>query len=253
MLKKEGGISKNIDFCCIYKMNDAILIMMSISAFLVIYWVIIGQWKYNKMMKHPDHMRAVLFDLDGVLVDSLEAWFNVFNKTRENYKFPKVTKEKFIEEIWGCSFETAARDYLGDMNVEELKKYYFSHFDEFMNDTKIMPGVKGMLDEIRKKELKMAVVTNTNRNIVMKMLEVNGLTKYFDVIVAGDDVEEGKPEPYSILQACKQLIIKPSEGLFVGDTDNDKLAAKAASMTFVGFKIKGDYKINEPDELLMLL
>lgn len=234
-------------------MNDIILLMLSITTVLVIYWAIAGQWRYNKMMKQPQNVQAVLFDLDGVLIDSEEAWFNVFNKTRQRYKMPKVARDEFHNNIWGISFENAAGKYLKSADVAKLREYYFSQVKEFLSKTSIIYAADEALAGLKKRQFKTAIVSNTNHKIVEEMLAHHSLAKYFDAVVGGDDVKKGKPEPDSILEACRQLDVQPQNAVMVGDTVNDSEASKAAGTVFVGYKISGDYKINNLTELLMLV
>ncbi len=235
-------------------MQDIILIMMSISAFLVVYWVIIGQWKYNKMLRHPENISCILFDLDGVIIDSFDAWFKLFNKARKHFRLPVVTKKEFRDKAWGGSVENNANKFFKGKDAEEMSKFYFSQFDNFKKDTKLVRGVKETLKELNNMGFKLAVVSNTPKEIVVDILRYHKILEYFKVVVGGDDVEEGKPEPYSILQACKRLIIKPNHGLFVGDTDTDKLASKRAGMLFVGYGgVRGDFNIHNFEDIILLL
>jgi len=239
-------------------MNDFLLIILSATAVLSIYWIVAGQWKHNKMMRQhtanskPSKVKAVIFDLDGVIIDSFSAWFKVFNSTRKNYKLPEITKKEFLEKIWGGSIERDIKTYFKGKTVEEIGKHYFAHFDNFKKDTTLNPNVRETLKKLKDKNIKLGIVTNTYKKPVLEILEYHKIKDLFDVVLGGDDVENGKPAPDSIFEACKGLKIKPEEAVLVGDTMNDAGAAKNANMFFIGYNINGDLKISDFKDLLDL-
>lgn len=234
-------------------MNSFLLILLSLTAILCVYWLILGQWRYNKMMKPQKKLKAILFDLDGVIIDSYNAWFKIFNKTRKHYKLDEVSEQEFKQKIWGISFEKAAKDYFKNAELKEIRKFYFSHIQEFKSNTKLNENVKETLEKIKQKGIKTAIVSNTNKRSVSEVIKYHKINNYFDVILGGDSVEHGKPAPDSLLEACKQLEVSPSESIMVGDTFNDKGAAKNANIFFIGYNIDGDFKISDFKDLLGLI
>ena len=240
-------------------MNDFLLIILSATAVLSIYWIIAGQWKHNKMMRQhtanskPSKAKAIIFDLDGVIIDSLEAWFKVFNETREHYKLPKISKKEFIGSVWGSPMEKDVERYFKGKTIEQISKYYFSNFTNFKEDTRLNPDVKETLEKLKGKKLKLGIVSNSFKKQVSGILEHHKIEHLFDVVLGGDDVENGKPAPDSIFEACKRLKIKPEEAVFVGDTMNDAGASKNAGMFFIGYHTNGDLKISDFKDLLELV
>ena len=84
-------------------MTIVITAMIVGTAFLALYWVFYGQRRHNEMFtpKRKTELKAVLFDLDGVIIDSFEAWFHVFNQVREDLKLKEISKEEFRNKVWG--------------------------------------------------------------------------------------------------------------------------------------------------------
>ncbi len=235
-------------------MNDILLFVLSITAILAIYWVVVGQWTYNKMMRHhkPNKLKAVIFDLDGVIIDSLDAWLNVFNNTRQHYKLQKITKKEFMEKVWGGSIKKDAMQYFKGKTVEEISKHYYSNMGKFKADTKLNPDVKETLEKLKKKNIKLGIVTNSYKKPTSEILEHHKIKSLFNAIIGGNEVDQGKPQPDSLLEACKRLNIEPREAVLVGDTINDKGAAKNAGMFFIGYKMNGDLKIGDFSDLAEL-
>lgn len=240
-------------------MNDFLLIIISLTVILSIYWIVIGQWKHNKMMRQhttpvrPSKIKAVIFDLDGVIIDSLEAWIKVFNDTRKHYNLPIITKKEFMGKVWGGSMERDVRLYFKGKTIEEVSKLYFSKMDKFIESTKLNANVKETLEKLKTKSIKLCVVSNSYKKVVLGILNFHKIKGSFDVILGGDDVENGKPAPDSLLKVCKRLDIKVNEAVLVGDTTNDFGAAKNAGMFFIGYKINGDLKISDFKDLERLI
>ena len=237
-------------------MNDFLIVILSISVIFSIYWIVAGQWKHNKMMRQatkPNKIKAIIFDLDGVIIDSLDAWLNVFNDTREHYKLPKITKKEFVDKIWGGSIGRDVKIYFKGKTIEEISKYYFSKMGKFKANTKLNPHVKKTISKLNNKKIKLAVVTNTFTKAASEILEYHKINNLFDVILGGDEVKHGKPAPDSLFEACKRLKIMPEEAVLVGDTLNDAGAAKNSSIFFIGYKINGDLKIGDFEDLLGLI
>jgi len=235
-------------------MNIILTIVLSITSLLAIYWVLIGQWKQNEMLRQKNRkIKAVLFDLDGVLVDSHDAWFKVFNHTREIFNLKKVSKEEFDKNVWGGSIEKDVSNYFKNIKVEKIAKIYFDTLLKFKEHTKVNPYAHYVLKNIKDKNLKSGVITNSYRKTTLDILDHHGLKNFFDVIVGGDDVELGKPAPDSILKACKSLNIKPEEALMVGDTMNDINAGKNAGSFTIGYKVHGDLMVDNLKDIVKML
>ena len=197
-------------------------------------------------------IKAILFDMDGVLVDSVDAWFKLFNITLKYFGKKEMTKKEFLSKVWGGPIERDARVYFGK-TVDEVKKFYFDNFDEFKKNLKLFLDTKETLSELRKKGLKLGLVTNTPKGQAYALIDYVGLRKYFDKIVCGDEVEHGKPEPDLLIECCKRLKTGIKDIIFVGDAKVDKEAARKAGSYFVGFKIDGDKRISGLKELLEMV
>lgn len=237
-------------------MNDLLVIVLSISVIFSIYWIVAGQWRHNKMMRQatkPNKIKAIVFDLDGVIIHSLDAWLRVFNDTRQFYKLPKISKKEFVDAIWGGSIERDIKIYFKGKTVEEISKHYFSNMGKFKANTKLNPNVKETLKKLKEKKIKLGLVTNTYKKAVLEILKYHKINNLFDAVVGGDEIEHGKPAPDSLFEVCKRLNIKPEEAILVGDTINDAGAAKNAEMFFIGYKINGDLKIGDFEDLLQLV
>jgi HAD superfamily hydrolase (TIGR01509 family) len=192
--------------------------------------------------------KAVLFDMDGVLVDSIESWRKALNHALEKYNMDKISKEVFIKKYWGHDlYDNLKRNNL------PLKVGMFCNkvYSEHLEDVKIYPNVKEVLEKLSK--YPKCVITNTPCDCTKQILETFDIAKYFDFIFTSDDVKLAKPDPEIVLLACKKLELEPKDVVLVGDTDSDIAAGHAAGCKVIGVRIKADYFIEDITDLLNIL
>ena len=236
-------------------MSIILAAIIVITAFLALYWVFYGQRKYNEMLnpKRKTELKAIIFDLDGVLIDSFDAWFHVYNKTRKHFRMKELNEEEFRKRAWGKILNKELKENFPNQSVKEIKDQYRVMITKNVDKIKLLPNSKEVLQKIKKKNIKIGLVTNNFKKPVKKILEFHKISKYFDAIVAEEDVKMPKPYPDGILKACEKLNVQPDETIYVGDRENDYKAGKAAGAFIVGLNTKGDLVIYELKDLLQLL
>lgn len=175
---------------------------------------------------------AILFDLDGTLIDSekliLESW---------KYAHDKICPEiewnaKKLLGLFGQSAIKVAENYGIPVKIREE---YVRLFREYITPRKIVElfeDVQSTLDTINSKNIPMGLVTGARTKAATEIVEGHGLTKYFSVIVGGDGTKRGKPYADPIDYALKKLNIKKEKERiwFVGDSIMDLLSSKAAGV-----------------------
>lgn len=192
------------------------------------------------MLKYK--IKAVLFDLDGVLIDSIGAWHRTYNDIIRHFHADAISKKEF-RNIFGNTIEANVKKII-DIPAKDANKLAIKYFKKNMSYVGIFSQTRVVLEELLSNKLKVALITNTPKEILAHVLKHHKLKKYFKAIITIDDVKKGKPAPDMVLKACRLLKVKPEESILVGDTKNDMLAGKRAGCVTVGYKIKGDYKIN---------
>jgi len=230
-------------------------IIIIVTAILALYWVFYGQRKHNEMLnpKRKTKLKAILFDLDGVIVDSFERQFVVFNELRKNYGLKIVSKDEFKRKVWGFSLDVSAEIYFKKQDYEKLHDVYNSLVKKHQKEGKLMEGAKEVLEAIKKKKIKIGLVTNTTKERAEGDLKLHKIRNFFDTVVTADDVEKPKPYPDPILKACKKLNVMPDEVMYVGDTKNDYKSGKSAGAFVIGFNTHGDLMISKLNDILQLL
>lgn len=196
-------------------------------------------------------IKAVLFDMDGVLVDSFEAWLVLLNATAQHFGRPPVTREGFLA-VYGQSTERDVESFFPDQTVQEVDGYYEAHFHEHAQHVEAAPNAHDVLEAVKARGLRTAVVTNTAGVLARSILQELGLAA--DHVLGGDEVPHAKPAPDIVLRACELLDVSPSEAIVVGDSAYDMEAAAAAGARSVGVTgVAGDDTLGSLAELPALL
>jgi len=185
-------------------------------------------------------IEAVLFDLDGVIINSFESWYQAFNAMLRRYGRGEISREEFKVKCWGPDL----KHNLDAWNLdEEAGHYCIDKQLELVELIELFPGVKEVLSRIRHEyKYKVGLVTNTPKKNVTRILEHFQLARLFDVVITGDDVHEGKPNAEMVIEACRRLKVKPENAILVGDTESDFQAGKSAGCTVIGVGIGADAK-----------
>jgi len=229
--------------------------MLILTGIGAMYWVFFGERKHREMMNPPrkTKLKAILFDMDGVIVNSYSAWFLTFNTIRKEMNLKEFSNEKFKKEVWGGSVEKDAKLFFKTLSKEELESKYLKIMQKSSSKVKLMDGTEEVLNKINQKNLMIGLVTNSYKDVVNKILIQHKIKNKFDVIVTGDDVENNKPHPEPIWKACEKLKVLPDEVLYVGDTKIDYKAGKSAGAMVVGLNTKGDIVISDIRDIVQLI
>lgn len=197
-------------------------------------------------------LRAVLFDMDGVLVFSEDAWFAVYNSTLVHFGRAPVSRAEF-DSIYGNG-ATADRDaYMPDRSVEEIEATYARLFDSRLGEIRPNLEAKGVLQELRRRGIRTAVATNTTAPLARRILELHGLLPLLDAAASANEAGVGKPDPGVVRLAAERIGTPLAECLFVGDSRFDAQAAVAAPVRFVGLGYGDGARIESLRELLALV
>ena len=175
---------------------------------------------------------SYLFDLDGTLIDSTELILESFHHTRLHH-----FGDRLPDAHWVRTFGTPLRDVFGSMarDSEHAARMITTYVDFNMlhHDEKIRPfhGIRPVLEALRSRGSRLAVVTSKIGNHARRGLEVAGLGNLFEFVVGAEDVRCGKPAAEPIRTALTRLNCEPQDAVMVGDSPHDIEASHASGTT----------------------
>ena len=177
-------------------------------------------------------MDAVIFDLDGTLLDSEKTILRCFNTALEEFGFTPFEKHELHSMIGMDLGQILARK---DANQPIIAQRYTQiQLDTFMDDMTWYNGVPELLAILQESGYVLAAATMRRGRIAREVLNGLGLSHHFEAIVGADDVPEPKPSGVHILTTCESLRVKPGNAIMVGDSKYDILSAKEAGCQAIG-------------------
>jgi len=195
---------------------------------------------------------AVIFDLDGVLVDSYDCWFRLVNDLLTEQEKRPLSKQEF-DKTWGQAPDVDRENLFPEWSLQELMDHYDQRFPAYVRWSRAEPGSRAFLQKIRTLGKKTAVASNSPTVVVDLLLGCAGLQDLVDFAIGVDQVENGKPEPDLLLKALECLQLKRTQVCYIGDSIFDEQAAKASGIFFVGYNRTGDISVRNFEELSELL
>ncbi len=195
-------------------------------------------------------IKAVIFDMDGVLIDSSKYIWESFNKIFKESGFQ--ANNSFIKKHTGMSL----RDQLEKISTEFGIIYELENFQKkaLKTQLELMKKILGkdkklinLIIKIKKMKLKIAVATSSTRVRAKKILKLLGIKKYLNKLVTCESVEKHKPNPDIYLETAKKLRLKPAECIVVEDAVNGVISGKRAKMKVAGLitRFHGKNELNK--------
>lgn len=180
-------------------------------------------------------MRGVLFDLDGTLVDSRRDLAAAANAVLHDLGLPPLPLEVVAGYVGRGARALIARclNHVapGRDADDEIARAFLAHYDRVMLETtEAFPGVEAGLAALRGRGVPLGVVTNKPHAPAVEVLDALDLSRFFGVILGSGVVPRKKPAPDGLLVAAGKIGVRPSNCLYVGDSDVDIEAARAAGM-----------------------
>lgn len=200
------------------------------------------------------NIRAVIFDLDGTMVDSVPDIHLALNLMKADFFLPEIDVEQ-VRRFVGRGSENLVRNTLSvDLDSDDVQAMLPAAMTSFYRHYRITngchstiyPGVKEGLQRMHENRLRLACVTNKPAIFTEPLLAKKGLYAFFDIIYSADSLPCKKPDPFPMLMACSKFGIMPSQALVIGDSINDGKAARAAGCSL--FIVPYGYNHGQPVE-----
>jgi HAD superfamily hydrolase (TIGR01509 family) len=182
---------------------------------------------------------AVVFDMDGVLLDSEPLHHGVLNEllARDNLILDRPEYERFIGWTTEAMFEALIAKYGLSRSVAEYSARYADLVLRVLHEPlDPAPGVITLVQRLRELEMGLAVASSSQRAWIEVTLHSLGLAAMFDTVVSADDVERGKPDPAIYVLAAQRLGVAPRRCLAIEDSPSGVRSARDAGMTVLGVR-----------------
>ena len=178
-------------------------------------------------------MRAVLFDLDGTLVDTAPDMVEVLFRMMDSHARPRLRYELVRSHVSNGSLGLVRLGF-PDADAERLRRLQHEYLDRYeerlCEASSLFPGLAGLLDELDRHGRPWGVVTNKPRRMTEPLLEQLGLRSRMACAISGDTLPQRKPHPAPLLLAAEEARIEPASVVYVGDAARDIEAGRAAGM-----------------------
>lgn len=196
-------------------------------------------------------MKAIILDMDGVIINSEPVHFDVDQALLKKLGV-KMSKEElgvFVGNTDHYMWSTLKERFNLEAAVEEIIEMKKEMFVEKFDEIELMDNFKELMFSLYNEGYPMAIASSNNRKIVNKVVKKFGLNKYMKFIISGEEVNKGKPDPEIFLTAAKKINVNPECCLVIEDASNGVKAAKAAKMKCVGLEniYSGNQDLSEAD------
>lgn len=179
-------------------------------------------------------LTAVLFDLDGTLIDTAPDMSAALNRLLQNYGHSPIAlsaARNFVSKGATAMVNLGFGTDLGDAEHQRLREEFLELYAENVcNDSNLFAGMPELLIRLETQGIPWGIVTNKPGWLTQPLLEQMQLWQRSSCTVSGDDLPERKPHPEPLLHACRQMGSNPNQAVYIGDDQRDIQAGLAAGM-----------------------
>jgi HAD superfamily hydrolase (TIGR01509 family) len=186
--------------------------------------------------------KAILFDIDGTLVDSNDAhahaWVEAFAEFGVHVDFNKVRRsigmggDKLMPSVSGISEDSSVGEKISKRRGEVFKTKYLPELQSF-------PGARELAAEVKARGLTTVAASSAKRDELESLLQIAGVSDLLNEATSSDDAKESKPDPDIVQAALKKAKARPDDAVLIGDTPYDVEAAARAGMAMIAFRCGG--------------
>ncbi len=192
-------------------------------------------------------LRAVLFDFDGTLTDSLPLWLRAYHLALDEFQL-KLTDEEVLRRCFFRDWREVAED-LGVCTELELKREVDRGLQQAFLSAVLFPQARSIIEQCRERALKTALVTSSPRGLIGTVAQRLDVHHLFDFVICGDEVANYKPHPEPVLRTLSALDCAPHHAIMIGDSTADVLAGKAAGTRTALFMPDDHHRFHDTERL----
>ena len=186
------------------------------------------------------NVKAVMFDLDGTLVNTAPELAFAINQMLAELSLPTLPQQQIAayigqgaQALIKRSVAAGSSAEVDDALFERAQSLFFAHYANNVTQSKPYAGVLNVLTELKKLGFRLACVTNKPEKFTLPLLHASGLMDFFEIVVSGDTLAKKKPDPIQLQHICAKFNVMETEAMLVGDSVTDVMAAHAAGCYIV--------------------
>ncbi len=191
--------------------------------------------KKLKTLIYDTEIKAVIFDYDGVLNNSLHSiravWNEFYNQRLSTTYFE--TDKEFSNYFQGDTKKNITDAGVAEEDVPKCQNIIREFLPGFDKEAELYLGTDSLIRELKKKDFKIGIVSNSLKPMIEDKLKKYSIEDYVDLIIGYDEVDNLKPDPEGIKKCMKELKVKPRQTIYVGDMKSDVDASKIAKVKFM--------------------
>lgn len=185
-------------------------------------------------------IKTVIFDMDGVLVDSEYTFLETKTDMLKTAGFPKDVSYQY--QFMGTTFEVMWTIMKEELGLPESISFYINDMNErrevmiARDGIRAIKGAQDLVKRLFEAGFKLAVASSSPKHEIVRAMTELGLVDYFEVLVSGEEVAHSKPAPDVFLEAAERLGVSAQDAIIIEDTKNGSLAARRAGAYVIGFE-----------------
>jgi len=219
-------------------------------------------------VSHFKNVEAILFDLDGTLVDTATDFVNVLNLQRRQHNFEPLDSQLIRDTVSNGARALTKLAFGGNPGEEAFERKRLELLELYAacagDQAQLFEGMDNALCHFEKHNIPWGIITNKPRRFTEILLDKLSLSARSAITLCPDDVTKAKPDPESLFLACDRLNCTAKNAIYVGDHERDIIAGKAANMRTVAARYgyiqdknsisswNADFEIDHPSELISL-
>lgn len=201
-------------------------------------------------------MKAVIFDMDGVIIDSEPIHNRLMLATFSHFGIPFDPQDfnQYVGTSNSFLFTKLIKLHNLPLSLKEIETYHDRHLLKALKEEAIDPvcGIEPLLRELKARKIPAAIASSSPLALIKVIVAKFGFEEYFVDLISGEDLPQSKPDPAIYLRSAKNLGIDPADCLVIEDARNGVIAAKAAGMTCIGIinPTSGDQDLSQADRVV---
>lgn len=185
--------------------------------------------------KHEfSQVEALLFDLDGTLIHSLDLHIEAFRAILG--QMGKSVSREDLEPLMGLTPQDIIQKFTPELSHKQIWQAAIEkeeHLSTIIRDVHVFPHVVDLLTQLDQNGIQRVVISSTHHRLVVLLLEAAGIMNFIDEIVSGDEIKNGKPHPEPFLLGMKKANASVSTTIAIGDSVHDQISSEGASIPFL--------------------